>query len=134
MRHTIIPTFRYEHPKAAIDFLVEAFGFERNAVHEEDGVVTHAQLTWGDGMIMLGQAREDGYDSLVTTAAKAGKPTSSPYITVDDPYAHAEQARAAGAEIVMEPEEQDYGGANYAARDPEGNLWNFGSYDPWSDD
>ncbi|NNL70413.1 MAG: glyoxalase, partial [Acidimicrobiia bacterium] len=49
-----------------------------------------------------------------------------------DPVAHAERARAAGAEIVMELEAQDYGGSEYAALDPEGNVWSFGSYDPWA--
>ena len=58
-------------------------------------------------------------------------PAPGRYLVVDDVTARAERARAAGAEIVIEPEEQDYGGANYTARDPEGNLWNFGSYDPW---
>ena len=51
---------------------------------------------------------------------------------VADPFAHAEIARAHGAVIIMEPEEQDYGGAAYVAKDAEGNTWSFGSYDPWA--
>ncbi|MFP3913343.1 MAG: VOC family protein [Actinomycetota bacterium] len=132
MRNAVIPTFQYHDAPAAIDFLVEAFGFQPHAVFEEDGVVSHAQLTFGDGMVMLGSRSESGYGRMVATPRETGKPTAGVYITVDDPFAHAERARAAGAKIVMEPEEQDYGGANYAALDPEGNIWNFGSYDPWA--
>ncbi|MDE2640756.1 MAG: VOC family protein, partial [Chloroflexota bacterium] len=64
--------------------------------------------------------------------AAAGALTSSPYVIVPDVDAHCARARAAGAEVVMEPADQDYGGRLYAARDPEGQLWNFGSYDPWA--
>lgn len=136
MASTIIPTLRYQDAPAAIDFLVEAFGFTVHARHQEGDVVEHAQLVLGDGMVMLGSVRRGSdreFDRLVTTAKEAGAPTSTPYVVVDDVAAHAQRARAAGAEIVMEPEEQDYGGSNYTARDPEGNLWSFGSYDPWED-
>lgn len=136
MAATIIPTLRYEDAPAAIDFLVAAFGFTVHARHQEGDIVEHAQLVLGDGMVMLGSVRREGdpvFDRLVTTVTEAGAPTSTPYVVVDDVSAHAERAREAGAEIVVEPEEQDYGGANYTARDPEGNLWSFGSYDPWTD-
>lgn len=132
MRKTFIPTLRYNDAKAAIDFLVEAFGFDRHAVYEDDGKISHAELTYGDGMVMLGDNVESEYGKLVTVPSEAGKPTGGIYVTVEDPYAHAERARAAGAEIVREPEDQDYGGANYTARDPEGYIWDFGSYDPWA--
>lgn len=132
MRKTFIPTLRYNDAKAAIDFLVEAFGFDRHAVYEDDGKISHAELTYGDGMVMLGDNVESEYGKLVTVPSEAGKPTGGIYVTVEDPYAHAERARAAGAEIVREPEDQDYGGANYTARDQEGYIWDFGSYDPWA--
>lgn len=132
MRKTLIPTLRYNDAKAAIDFLVEAFGFERREVNESDGTITHAELTYGDGLVMLGDNVESEYGKLVAVPSEAGKPTGGVYVTVEDPYAHAERARAAGAEIVREPEDQDYGGANYTARDPEGYIWDFGSYDPWA--
>ena len=66
------------------------------------------------------------------TVAEAGGNTQAPYIVIDDVDAHAERARAAGAEIIVEPEDQDYGGRVYSARDPEGYVWSFGSYDPWA--
>lgn len=136
MRRTIMPTLRYADAPAAIDFLVEAFGFEVMVVHREGDVVWHAQLTWGDGMVMLGSVRPDSdrpYDQLVTTVAEAGRPTASPYVVVDDVEAIAERARAAGGEVVIEVAQEDHGGESCTIRDPEGNIWNFGSYDPWAE-
>lgn len=133
MGSTIIPTLRYEDAHAAIEFLCQAFGFQRHAVHEgEGGTIEHAQLTFGDGMIMLGSHRDNDYEQLITTVAEAGKPIMTPYVVVDDVAAHAERAERAGAKIVSPPEEQDYGGSLYQCLDPEGNLWSFGSYDPWT--
>lgn len=130
MSSTVIPTFRYEDAPAAIEFLTTAFGFEATLVVEGDGgTILHAQLTHGTGMIMLGSMRDDEYGRAIGSAATPG----AVYVIVEDVYAHAERARAAGAAIVMEPEEEDYGGANYTAKDPEGNVWSFGSYDPWAD-
>ena len=135
MPSAVIPSFRYDDAPGMIDFLCDAFGFERNlVVPDGDGGVAHAQLTLGGGMIMLGSAREDDFGALVVTAKAAGVITSSPYVVVPDVDAHCARARAAGAEIVMAPADQDYGGRLYAARDPEGQLWNFGSYDPWAGD
>ena len=133
MPSSVIPSFRYDDAPRMIDFLCDAFGFERNlVVPDGDGGVAHAQLTLGGGMIMLGSAREDDFGDLVVTAKAAGAITSSAYVVVPDVDAHCARARAAGAEIVMAPADQDYGGRLYAARDPEGQLWNFGSYDPWA--
>ena len=133
MSSSVIPSFRYDDAPGIIDFLCDAFGFERNlVVPDGDGGVAHAQLTLGGGMIMLGSAREDDFGALVVTAKAAGAITGSAYVVVADVDAHCARARAAGAEIVMEPADQDYGGRLYAARDPEGQLWNFGSYDPWA--
>jgi uncharacterized glyoxalase superfamily protein PhnB len=55
------------------------------------------------------------------------------YVIVDDPAAHCRRARARGAVVVREPEEQHYGGWLYQCKDPEGHLWSFGSYDPWAE-
>lgn len=124
----MIPTLRYRDAPAAIAFLTSAFGFEARLVVEgEAGIVDHAQLVLGTGMVMLGSHRDDEYGRLVDEG-----PSSSIYVVVTDVAGHAEQARQAGAEIVMEPTEEDYGGSNYTARDLEGNIWSFGSYDPWA--
>jgi len=42
-----------------------------------------------------------------------------------------QRAKAAGAEIVMDIKDEDYGGRGFWCRDPEGHLWSFGTYDPW---
>ncbi len=130
---TIIPTLRYTDAVAAIDWLCKAFGFKKHlVVPGDDGGIAHAQLVFGNGMIMLGSARADAFGKLQAPLDTPGSPVpQSPYIVVRDVDEHHKQAVAAGAEIVMPPEDQDYGGRLYSCRDPEGNLWNFGSYDPW---
>ena len=130
---TLIPTLRYRDAAAAIDWLCTAFGFEKHlVVPGEDGTITHAQLVFGNGMVMLGSVRDDDFGHLQKPLATPDAPVSqSPYVIVSDVDAHHARAVAAGAKVVMEPEDQDYGGRLYACRDPEGNLWNFGSYDPW---
>lgn len=131
---TVIPTLRYRDAPAAIDWLCEAFGFEKHlVVPDDDGGIAHAQLVFGNGMIMLGSARDDAFDRLQAPLDAPGTAVSqSPYIIVGDVDEHHARAEAAGAEIVMPPEDQDYGGRLYSCRDLEGNLWNFGSYDPWN--
>jgi uncharacterized glyoxalase superfamily protein PhnB len=134
MSSPVIPTLRYHDAAKAIDWLVDAFGFERHLVVEGDeGRIDHAQLTFGSGMLMCGSHDDHGgYGDLVRTVRLVGAPTGGIYVVVDDVDAHAERARAAGAEIVQPPEDQDYGGRNYTCRDLEDNVWSFGSYDPWS--
>ena len=120
----IIPTLRYDDAKAAIDFLDRAFGFDRRAVHEnQDGTVAHAELTHGRGMVMIGTtgARDPQFDTS----------RSSIYVVIDDPDALHDRAKAAGAEITRELQDTDYGSREYAAEDPEGNVWSFGTYDPF---
>ncbi len=137
MRHEIIPNLRYADAPGAIDFLCAAFGFERRAVYRSEtdpSVVQHAQLVWADRMIMIGSATDAEYvrAARMKTAAEAGGPTMALYLIVENVDAHAERARAAGADIILPPTDQDYGGRGYSARDPEGNVWSFGSYDPWA--
>ncbi|TWB25766.1 VOC family protein [Nitrospirillum bahiense] len=135
---SLIPCLRYQDAPAAIDFLCAAFGFQRHAVYADDqdpSLIHHAQLTLGDGMVMLGSARPgpstDAYRW--KTAAEAGGVTACVYIVVDDLDAHHDRARAAGAEIVTPPHDNEgYPGRGYHARDPEGNSWSFGTYDPWA--
>lgn len=133
MGSPIIPTLRYEDAEAAIEFLCDAFGFQRHATYEHEGRIVHAQLTLGDGMVMLGPWHDDEFGRLQTTVGRSGGlPTQSPYIVVDDPDAHCARAVTGGARVVYGPVDEDYGGRGYSCLDPEGNLWNFGSYDPWA--
>lgn len=83
-------------------------------------------------MIMVGSARDDEFDQLVAPPKNLNSPnTQSPYIIVSDADEHYERAVSAGATIVMEIKNEDYGGRGYSCRDPEGHVWNFGTYDPW---
>lgn len=134
MSSNIIPTLKYDNAAVAIEWLCKAFGFDKHlVVPGEAGQVEHAQLTLSGGMIMLGSARDTPFDKLQKTPrAVGGVGTQSPYVVIEDVDAHCRRAAAAGAEIVMEPEDQPYGGRLYSCRDPEGHLWNFGSYDPWA--
>ena len=132
----VIPAMRYRDAVAAIDWLCDAFGFERHLVVAGDGgTIAHAQLVFGNGMIMLGSARDDEYGTTVKPpAAPDGPTTQSVYMVVPDADAHHDRAVAAGAPIVTPLYDADYGGRGYACRDPEGHVWNFGTYDPWAAD
>jgi uncharacterized glyoxalase superfamily protein PhnB len=117
------PTLRAHDARALIRFLVDAFGFEETVVYGEGDRVDHAQLDWPEGGgIMLGSAREDGADAVSPPGM------SSAYVVTAKPDELCERARAAGAEITTEPYDTDYGSRDFAARDPEGNRWSFGTY------
>jgi uncharacterized glyoxalase superfamily protein PhnB len=130
---TIIPTMLYQDAPAAIEWLCSTLGFEKHVVYPgENGAIAHAELTFGNGMIMLGSAKEAGYGRLVTTPARlSGATTQAAYIVVGDTDALYERVKAAGAEIVRKLNTTDYGSREFACRDPEGHIWNFGTYDPW---
>ena len=135
-RPTIVPTLRYRDANAAIDWLCSAFGFARHLVAPgEDDTVAHAQLTFGNGMIMLGSALDDDYGKLQTVpAAVGGIGTQSPYVVVQDADVHYDRAKAAGAKIVVDIEDQSHGGRAYSCRDLEDHLWHFGTYDPFAEE
>ncbi|MFI9270952.1 VOC family protein [Kitasatospora sp. NPDC052896] len=119
------PTVRARDAQALIRFLVDAFGFEQTVVYVDDGVVVHAELSWPPGGgIMLGAARggDPGHGWPVAPG------TAGMYAVTDQPDALCARARAAGAEIVSEPHDTDYGSRDFTARDLEGNHWSFGSY------
>ena len=122
-RADIIPSLRYQDAPAALDWLCIAFGFEpRFVVPDADGGITHARLTFGNAMIMLATARDDAFGPVQML------------VRVADVDAHHARAVAAGAQVVVAPHDFAFGGRLYACRDPEGNLWNFGSHDPWEDE
>ena len=132
-RATIIPSLRYRDATTAIDWLYDAFGFERHlVVPDGKGGVAHAQLTLGGAMIMLGSGQDGAYERLVRSPGDVGGVTQAPYILVPDADSLCERATRAGAEIVMEIEDWDHGGRGFSCRDPEGHVWNFGTYDPWA--
>jgi uncharacterized glyoxalase superfamily protein PhnB len=123
---SIYASIRYRDAMAAIDFLERAFGFERGDVHQgQDGAVHHAELRFAGEWIMLGST-SSGSDGRLDLPSG---PTWI-YVVVDEPDAHYERAVAAGAEIVRDLKDEDYGSRGYTARDPEGNVWSFGTYRP----
>jgi uncharacterized glyoxalase superfamily protein PhnB len=131
---SIIPAMRYRDAPAAIEWLCRAFGFERHlVVPGTDGIIAHAQLTLGSGMIMLGSIQDNEWGRLIRQPDEIGGcETQSAYVVVPDPDAHYARARREGAQIVHEIKTEDYGGRGYGCRDLEGHLWYFGSYDPWA--
>ena len=134
-KSTIIPGMRYRDAPFAIDWLCRVFGFSRNLVVPDDqGGIAHAQLILGNGMIMLGSAREGAvHDQLVGLPRDLGATTQAAYVVIEEIDGHYRRAVHEGAQIVYELIEQEYGGKLYSALDPEGHLWNFGSYDPWAE-
>jgi uncharacterized glyoxalase superfamily protein PhnB len=126
---TIFPALRYRDAPAAIEWLGRAFGFEpRMVVDGPDGTVAHAELAYDGALIMLGSTRPPDADDYSAKVPSPGG--TSLYVVVGDPDAHHERARAAGAEVVRALEDTDYGSREYSARDPEGNVWSFGTYRP----
>ena len=133
-RTTIVPGLRYRDAPAAIEWLCRVFGFEKHLVVPGDNdTIAHAQLSFGNGMIMLGSVREDEHGRLIKQPDEiGGAETQSSYVIVTDADAVYESARNAGAEIVMEIADQDHGGRLFSCLDLEGHLWNIGTYDPWA--
>ena len=119
------PTLRARDARALIRFLVDAFGFRETVVHGDGDRVDHAELNWPlGGGIMLGSTRKPGDED----AWSLTPGTFGAYVVTDDPDGLHRRAAAAGAEITRRPFDTDYGSRDFAARDPEGNRWSFGTY------
>jgi uncharacterized glyoxalase superfamily protein PhnB len=121
----------YRDARAAIDFLVAAFGFEEVAVYEGEkaGTVGHAELRWpAGGGIMLHTTERGSLTDLTRQAtADAGYPAYSVHIATDEPDALFERAVAAGATVVREPTDSPLGTRGFVVSDPEGLYWSFGT-------
>jgi uncharacterized glyoxalase superfamily protein PhnB len=134
-RSTIVPSLRYRNALAAIDWLVRAFGFEKQAVFlgPDSTTVMHAQLAFGNGMVMLGSVDNGGeLGKLMAQPDEIGlRETKGTYLIVNDADAVHATAWTAGAEMVLDIRDMDYGGRAFTCRDLEGHLWNIGTYDPW---
>ena len=120
----VMPYLLYEDSDAALEFLVNAFGFtEKMRLTGDDGRINHAEVSIGDGVIMFGTPEGD-----YKNPNKLGGVAGSIYVYVDDVDAHYERAKQAGATIAREPEDQFYGDRNYFVHDPEGHEWYFGTH------
>jgi uncharacterized glyoxalase superfamily protein PhnB len=122
-RQRIVPMLQYADARAAIAFLVAAFGFEeRFRMDMADGTIGHAELALGESVVMLAS---------VWTAAGGASPldlpgwTSQLHCEVEDVDAHYARARGAGATVIGSPVDQPYGARSYRALDPEGHRWIF---------
>jgi uncharacterized glyoxalase superfamily protein PhnB len=126
-KSSIWPILAYKDGRAAIRFLVDAFGFEEWAVfadENDESVIHHSELKWPRGggvMVVTAAGGNEPFSNLSTG-------TGNVYVVTDDPAALYKRATAAGAEIAREMREEDYGSRGFTARDLEGNLWSFGTY------
>jgi uncharacterized glyoxalase superfamily protein PhnB len=124
---SVWPVLSYRDARAARDFLAKAFGFEARAYYTRDddpSIVEHAEMRWPlGGGIMFGTAGKD--DSPFGQRVPGN---DSVYVVCDDPDGLFEQAVAAGAQVVRGLVDEDYGSRGFTVRDPEGNLWSFGTY------
>jgi uncharacterized glyoxalase superfamily protein PhnB len=119
----IRPVLHYSDLEKAIRFFRDAFGFDEQSVaRDPSGAIQYAEMELGGCSIGFGP----------TTGSIFDMGPSAVYVGLDDPDAHYERAKAAGAEIVMPLTDQEYGSRDYAARDPEGNVWCFGTFRPGS--
>jgi uncharacterized glyoxalase superfamily protein PhnB len=129
-----IPMVPYEDCAAAIEFLTRAFGFREveERYTDDEGRVTHAELEYEGGRVMVGWPGPEyrGPRSHVAECDRARRMYDSPYVVngvhveVDDLDAHLKRARAAGAEILREPDHLPFGRL-YTAADAEGQRWMF---------
>jgi uncharacterized glyoxalase superfamily protein PhnB len=118
------PTLRARDALGLIRFLVEAFGFEETVVYADGDQVRHAQLSWPEGGgIMLGSERPSDGDQWPVKPGSFGA-----YVVTGQPDELFARAAAAGAQVLMDLHETDYGSRDFAVRDPEGNRWSFGTY------
>jgi len=131
-RATVIPCLRYRDAPAAIEWLCSTFGFEKQlVVPNEDGTIAHAQLGYGNGMIMLGSVFDTEFGRLMKQPSASDKAvTQSAYLVVNDADLVYGRALEAGAQIVLDIKDEDYGGRGFTCRDPEGHIWSIGTYDP----
>ncbi len=131
----IVPCLRYRNAPAMVDWLCAVFGFERQAIHANaDGSIAHAQLVLGSGMVMLASVptRETEWGRLIRQPDEVGgAETQSPYLIVEDADAVYARAIASGAKLAIAIKDEEYGGRGFSCYDPEGHLWNVGTYDPW---
>jgi uncharacterized glyoxalase superfamily protein PhnB len=129
----IVPCLLYRDAPTAIEWLCHAFSFEKNMIVDNpDGTIAHAQLGYGNGMIMIGSVRETPYGKLIRQPDEVGGiETQSVYVVVPDADVVYQRVKATAGEIMIDIKDEDYGGRGFTCRDPEGHLWNIGSYDPW---
>ena len=130
-----MPAVRYRDAPAAIDWLCTALGFRKHRIVADDGQLLHAHLTLGNAMIAVLPIRDTELDRLMKQPDEVGgAETQTCYLFVPDADEHYRAAKDAGAEILLDLDDDGHGGRGYVCRDLEGHIWNFGTYDPWGED
>jgi uncharacterized glyoxalase superfamily protein PhnB len=131
----IVPTMPYHNTAVMVDWLCDAFGFQRRLIVKgEDGTIKHAELIFGESMIMVVPVQDTPFEKLVVHPKQlGGVETQTCYLVVTDVDEHYAKAKTKGAEIIFGVRMEDRGGRGYACRDPEGHMWMFGTYDPRRD-
>lgn len=130
----VIPTVRYTDALSVIDWLCDTWGFKRHLVVDgPNGTISHAELMVGESMIMVASTQNPGkYNKLMTEPRLIdGKCTQAPYLVVDDPDWYYERAKNAGATILIDIKDEEYGGRDFTCADLEGHIWSFGSFNPF---
>src|SRR5262245_29988436 len=124
---------RYRDVAAAADWLCIAFGFDEQAVvTDDDGRPLYAQLTFGRALLMLAPVGDSPIEKFMKQPDEiGGAGARRTYFAASDADAHCERASAAGAQIILPVDDDEFGGRGYTCRDPEGHIWTFGTYDPW---
>jgi uncharacterized glyoxalase superfamily protein PhnB len=132
---TIIPVLRYRDAGAAVAWLCRVFGFEKHlVVASAEGGIAHAQLSFGNGMIMLASVPKSAtvFDRLIKQPHElGGTQTQITYVVVTDVDALYSAVKAGGAKIATEITYEDDGGRDFSCYDLEDHLWSFGRHDPW---
>jgi uncharacterized glyoxalase superfamily protein PhnB len=128
----LMPLMRYRDLATAMTWLEQAFEFEKQiAVSDSDGDVIYGQMSYRGGLMMMGAVRDTDLDKLMRQPDEVGGvETQSCYLVVDDADAHYARAQEAGADIVLDIKSDGLGRRGYSCRDPEGHIWNFGTYNP----
>jgi len=128
---TMTPVLRYRNPGAAARWLCDAFGFrEHESAQESDHHVKYILLRLGDSGVLVRPVTNSVFDDLmVEPSAVGGGNTHVLYLPILDAELHCERAKAAGAKVELEPQQDGLGGHFYTCRDPEGHLWSFGTKD-----
>jgi uncharacterized glyoxalase superfamily protein PhnB len=123
-RPTIVPQVPYQDIGAALAFLERAFGFheiQSSRLVGADGVIHHANVEFGEGVIGIGTQGAHG----AISPRSGGAASQYISVAVADVDAHYQQAVAAGARIADEPHDESGGVRAYEALDLEGHRWRF---------
>jgi len=133
---SVIPCLRYRDAPAAIDWLCRNLGFEKHlVVPGEGGLIAHAQLMLGGGMLMLGSVQDKDHSEygkvICQPDQNGGYETQTPYVVVRDADEVYRKVKGDGGTIVIDIRDEEHGGRGFGFRDPESHFWYVGTYDPW---